>query len=158
MGALFGALTSVSIAASDLFGRRAVIGRHVLTVMTLLQGTAAVGAAVLLPVFGSELVAADLARGAVAGVCMSVGLAGYYVGLQRLGAVVAAPVVATLSATMPFAYTLVRGQAPSALAVGGAAATFAGLALVTAGGTARPRLRRRAGSAAASPAPAPALP
>lgn len=138
MGALFGLLTSVSIGTSDLFGRRVVLRCHVLSAMIVFQGSAAVIALAIVPFVPGSFESADFVRGLVSGLGLGTGLACYYTSLDRAGSAIAAPIVATLSAVIPFAYTALRGHDPPLLAVIGAAVAFGGLGLVTAGGTRGP--------------------
>lgn len=135
MGALFGLLTSMCIGAGDLFGRRVVLQSHVLSAMVVFQGSAAIFAFALIPFIPGSFVSDDFMRGLVSGLGLGTGLACYYTSLARAGSAVAAPIVATLSAVIPFAYTTLRGHDPPLLAIIGAAVAFGGLGLVTAGGT-----------------------
>ena len=135
MGALFGLLTSMSIGTSDLFGRRVVMRCHVLSAMIMFQGSAAVIAFAMVLFVPGAFTADDFVRGLISGVGLGTGLACYYTSLDRAGSAVAAPIVATLSAVIPFAYTALRGHDPPLIAVIGAAVAFGGLGLVTAGGT-----------------------
>ncbi|WP_420623832.1 EamA family transporter [Candidatus Poriferisodalis sp.] len=135
MGALFGLLTSVSIGTSDLFGRRVVLRCHVLSAMITFQGTAAIISLAIVPFVPGSFASDDFLRGLVSGVGLGTGLACYYTSLDRAGSAVAAPIVATLSAVIPFAYTTLRGHDPPLIAIVGAAVAFGGLGLVTAGGT-----------------------
>ncbi len=135
MGALFGLLTSGAIGVSDLFGRRVVMRCHVLSAMVIFQGTAAVVALALVPFVPGSFASDDFVRGLVSGLGLGTGLACYYTSLDRAGSAVAAPIVATLSAVIPFAYTTLRGHDLTLVAIIGAAVAFGGLALVTAGGT-----------------------
>ncbi|WP_419841450.1 EamA family transporter [Candidatus Poriferisodalis sp.] len=141
MGALFGLLAAASIGTSDLFGRRVVMRCHVLSAMIAFQASAALVALFVALVVPGSFTGDDFARGLVSGVGLGAGLACYYTSLERAGSAVAAPVVATLSAVIPFVYSALRGHDPSHLAVVGAAVAFAGLGLVTAGGTRGTRLR-----------------
>ena len=134
MGALFGLLASTAIGVSDLSGRRVVKHCHVLTAMVVVQASALAFSLAVAPLFGVTFAGGDLLRGLVSGLGLGTGLACYYTSLGRAGAAVAAPVVATLAAVIPFAYTTLRGHDPPLLAVVGAAVAFGGLGLVTAGG------------------------
>ena len=135
MGALFGLLTSVSIGTSDLFGRRVVTRCHVLSAMIVFQGAAALVSLAMLPLIPGAFAADDFGRGLASGLGLGAGLALYYTSLDRAGSAVAAPIVATLSAVIPFAYTALRGHDPPLIGIIGAAVAFGGLGLVTAGGT-----------------------
>ena len=135
MGALFGLLTSLSIGTSDLFGRRVVTRCHVLSAMIVFQGAAALVSLGILPFIPSAFAGDDFTRGLVSGLGLGAGLALYYTSLDRAGSAIAAPIVATLSAVIPFAYTALRGHDPPLIGIIGAAVAFGGLGLVTAGGT-----------------------
>ncbi|WP_419923216.1 EamA family transporter [Candidatus Poriferisodalis sp.] len=135
MGALFGLLTSVSIGTSDLFGRRVVMRCHVLSAMITFQGTAAIVSLAIVPLVPGSFAGDDFLRGLISGVGLGTGLACYYTSLDRAGSAIAAPIVATLSAVIPFAYTTLSGHDPPLIAIIGAAVAFGGLGLVTAGGT-----------------------
>ena len=135
MGALFGLLTSMSIGTSDLFGRRVVMRCHVLSAMIVFQGSAALVSLAIVPFVPGSFAVDDFGRGLLSGLGLGTGLACYYTSLDRAGSAIAAPIVATLSAVIPFAYTTLRGHDPPLLAIIGAMAAFGGLGLVTAGGT-----------------------
>lgn len=150
MGALFGLLTSVSIGTSDLFGRRVVMKCHVLSAMVVFQGSAAFFALVMIPIVPGTFAGDDFMRGLISGLGMGTGLVCYYTSLGRAGSAVAAPVVATLSAVIPFAYTTLRGHEPALIAIVGAAVAFGGLGLVTAGGHRGSHVRSGAAWATAS--------
>lgn len=135
MGALFGLLTSLSIGASDLSGRRVVARCHVLSAMIVFQGAAALVAFAIVFAVPGAFSTADFTRGMVSGFGLGAGLALYYTSLDRAGSAIAAPIVATLSAVIPFAYTVLRGHDPPLIGIIGAAVAFGGLGLVTAGGT-----------------------
>ncbi len=100
----------------------------------MIQAVATVVSFAMLLVIASEFGWRDVAIGAMSGVGLALGLACYLGGLARSSSAVVAPVVATLSAVVPFGYTVVRGATSSTWAVSGAAVAVAGLILVTAGG------------------------
>ncbi len=135
MGALFGLLAAMSIGTSDLFGRRVVMQCHVLSAMIVFQGSAALVALAIVPFVPGWFTADDFVRGLLSGVGLGVGLACYYTSLDRAGSAVAAPIVATLSAVIPFSYTTISGHNPPPVAIIGAIVAFGGLGLVTVGGT-----------------------
>lgn len=135
MGALFGLLTSACIGTSDLFGRRVVTRCHVLSAMVVFQGAAALMSLGILLFIPGTFAGDDFMRGLASGFGLGAGLALYYTSLDRAGSAIAAPVVATLSAVIPFAYTTLRGHDPPLIGIIGAAVAFGGLGLVTAGGT-----------------------
>ena len=131
MGALFGSLTALSIGLADLFGRRVVVRRGAVVAATVLQAVGVVATVLLLVVLGGEPIGADLAVGLVSGVGMGIGLWGYLSGLGVSSSAVVAPIVAAMSAVIPFTYALARGAAASALAVVGAVVAIGGLVLVS---------------------------
>ena len=127
MGALFGSLAALSIGMSELFGRRVSkqLGAITLsvTVQFMAAVTAMVGALTFVP---SELIVADMVRGAVSGVGYGVGMTCYFAGLNRSSSAIVAPVVGTLSAVIPFTYSVATGESAAAIAVAGAAIAVVG--------------------------------
>ena len=137
MGAFYGALSALSIGVSDFFGRRVVAAATPITAAAIMQIFAAALSVVGLAVVDSAYDHGDVAIGAASGLGMAGGLACYYRGLERSSSAVVAPLVATLSALIPYTYTLIRGEPAKALGVVGAVAALVGLLLITSGGTAR---------------------
>lgn len=131
MGALFGLLTALSIGIADLFGRRVVVRRGAVVAATMLQAVGFVASCLLLVLLGGDPIGEDMIVGVVSGVGFGVGLWGYLSGLGVSSSAVVAPIVAAMSAVIPFAYTLARGATASALAIGGAIVAIAGLVLVS---------------------------
>ena len=72
---------------------------------------------------------------------MAGGIAFYYTGLQRSTSTLVAPIVASLSAMVPYLYAVSRGTDSSLVAVAGAAVAVVGLVFVTGGAVSRERLR-----------------
>ncbi len=142
VGIVWGLLTSLSIGLADLFARRVVNARGALVAGSAMQFVAIFTSLVAVGVVSSEWLGGDLAVGALSGLGMGVGMWGYLGGVQRSSAAVVAPIVATMSAVVPYVYALVRGAEPSSVALVGAAVAVAGLALITAGGG--PRTERLA--------------
>jgi len=134
MGALFGALTALSIGLADLFSRQIVIRRGPNVAAMMIQAVATVASLAMVVVIASEFGWRDVAIGAVSGIGLAVGLACYLGGLARSSSAVVAPIVATLSAVIPFGYAVARGASASEWAFAGVAVAVAGLVLVTAGG------------------------
>lgn len=134
MGALFGALAALSIGLGDLFGRHVANRRGSVVAAMIIQGVATVASLAMLLVISSRFASRDVAIGAVSGIGLGIGLGCYLGGLTRSSSAVVAPVVATLSALIPFGYATARGADASAAAVVGAAVAIGGLVLVTAGG------------------------
>jgi len=136
MGALLGSLSATCIAFSDLFGRRVIGKSSVLTTAVVMQFVAIFGSMLPLLVIAGEPRADDLIRGGLSGLGLGVGLACYYGGITRSSSTVVAPLVATMSAVVPFTYTVVTGGSASVFAIMGAAVAVGGLVLITIGGRA----------------------
>jgi drug/metabolite transporter (DMT)-like permease len=134
MGALFGLFASFSVGGSELFGRRVANSAGAVTISVSIQGIAGVAALVTALVFGDVLGANDMWLGALSGIGFGIGMISYLHGLTKASSAIIAPTVATLSAMIPFGYTIVTGARPSPLSLGGAALSVAGLVLVSAGG------------------------
>ena len=134
MGALFGGLSALFIGISDLFGRRVVASASATTAAAIMQLVAVFTSIATMAFIGSTFGWSDVIIGGFSGLGMGTGLACYYGGIARSSSTVVAPLVATLSAVIPFAYTLLIGAAPSTLAIVGAVVAFGGLILITVGG------------------------
>ena len=134
MGALFGALTALSIGLGDLFGRIVVNRRGALVASVVVQAVGVVASLVMVNVLASEWISRDAAIGAASGVGLGVGLWAYLSGLAVSTAAVVSPLVATMSAVIPFGYALARGAEASPLAIVGAAVAVGGLVMISASG------------------------
>ena len=133
MGALFGIVGALGIGLSDLFGRRIVLASSALTAAVVLQLTGGLVAAATLAVLPSTWLWPDAGRGIVSGIGMGIGLSCYYGGLARSTSTVVAPLVATLSAVLPYGYVLVTVGDASPLGSVAAVGAVAGLAMVSVG-------------------------
>lgn len=133
MGAFWGSLAALGIGLSDLFGRRVVNVAGAITAALIMQAVAVVTALVSVPAFDSRWANDDMSWGALSGLGMAAGLACYFAGLSRSTSTVVAPTVATLSAVIPFAYAISRGDEVTSLAVVGAVVAFIGLGIIAAG-------------------------
>lgn len=133
MGALFGALAALGIGVSELFGRRIVLASTPLTTAVALQLSGGLISAATLAVIPSEWLWPDLGRGAVSGLGMAVGLSCYYTGLVRSTSTIVAPLVATVSAVLPFGYVVLSTDEGSTGGIVAAGVAFGGLALVSMG-------------------------
>jgi drug/metabolite transporter (DMT)-like permease len=133
MGALLGLLGALGIGLSDLFGRRIVLASSPLTAAVVLQLFGGILAATTMPVLPSEFLWSDAGLGTVSGVGMGVGLGCYYAGLSASASTVVAPLVATLSAVLPFVYVLVTTGERSLVSSVAAIIAIVGLALVSTG-------------------------
>ncbi len=150
MGALLGTFGALCIGISDLFGRRIVAVSTALTAAIVMQVGGGLVSLASVAVIPSEWDNADVVRGLVSGLGMGVGLSCYYAGLARSTSTVVAPLVATLSAVIPFGYVVVAvggGSAPGVVAAGVA---FAGLAMVSIGADAVANVRAGLGWGAVS--------
>lgn len=134
MGILFGALTSLSIGFADLFGRRVVNARGPVVAGAVMQAVAILTSLAALLVVSSTFIVGDVIIGLASGVGIGVGLWGYFSGLERSSSAVVAPLVATMSAVIPYAYAVARGASPALLAVIGAVVALVGLVAITIGG------------------------
>ena len=134
MGALFGALSSLSVGMSEMFGRRGAKAAGVLAVCVVSQGVAALAAFGTLLWIPSHPNWPDLGRGAVSGVGFGVGMVAYLGGLMRSSATVIAPMVATLTVVIPFGVATAGGADPTGMAVLGVGVALVGLLFITGGG------------------------
>lgn len=134
MGAVYGALAALSIGLADLFSRQIVLRRGPNVAAMMIQVVATLASLAMVPVIASRFGWRDVAIGALSGIGLALGLAAYLGGLARSSSAVVAPIVATLSAVIPFGYAVARGAPSSGWAVSGAMIAVAGLVLVTAGG------------------------
>jgi uncharacterized membrane protein len=141
MGALFGSLSALFIGISDLYARRVVRVSSALTAAATLQTVAIFTSIVSIAVFGGTFLASDLVIGLISGIGLGAGMAMYYGGMARSSATVVSPMVAVISAVIPFGYAAFNGATPSALAWVGAAVSMVGLVLITIGGGAATHIR-----------------
>ena len=130
-GVIFGLLTALAIGASDLFGRRIVHAQSPVTAAVPMQFFGIITAAVTTLFITSEISARDSLFGMLSGLGFAVGLGCYYTGLGRVSSALIAPMVAMLSAVLPFAYSVFRGTQPTPLTFAGAAVCLLGLAVIT---------------------------
>lgn len=135
MGLFFGLLTAASIGLSDLFGRRILRSHGAVTAGVGIQFAALITSVGGLFVVSSRFSLADLGFGLISGIGMGIGLWAYFSGLARSSSALVAPLVATLSALVPYLYAVLRGASPTTLAVTGAVLALIGLTLVTTTGT-----------------------
>lgn len=134
MGALLGLLSSLMIGLSDLFGRKIVRVAGVASGSLTLQLAAMSTALLSVVLFGGVFSAHDVLIGLVSGICMGVALGAYYRGITVSSATIVSPIVATLSAIIPFGYAVVQGSSPTVLAIIGSMIAIAGLIVITTGG------------------------
>lgn len=141
MGAFWGGLAAVGIGVADLFGRRIVIATSAITAAFLLQVMGALASLALVVVVPSVFAWDDAGWGMLSGLGLATGLGCYYLGLSRSSSTIVSPIVATLSAVIPYTYAVIRGGEVSPLAAVGAALAFVGLAVIGSGAIDRERLR-----------------
>ena len=134
MGALFGALSSLSVGMSEMFGRRGAKATGVLAVSVVSQGVAAMTAFTMLLWLPSRPDWEDLVRGAISGVGFGIGMVAYLGGLMRSSATMIAPMVATMTVVLPFGVAVVGGAETTGLALLGVGVALVGLLFITAGG------------------------
>lgn len=134
MAIVYGLLTSLSIGLADLFGRRFVNAKGPIAAGVALQFVAIFTSIAALFVVESSFAVGDFAIGLASGLGLSVGLWAYFSGLQRSSSAIVAPLVATMSAVIPFGYAVARGSDPTLIALFGAVVAVGGLVLITMGG------------------------
>ncbi len=135
MGIVWGLATSFAIGFADLFARRVVHARGALVAGVSMQAVAIVTSLFAVVVVTSDFRADDLGLGLASGFGMGVGMWGYLGGLQRSSATVVAPIVATMSAVVPYLYAVARGASLSVLGLVGAVVAIAGLVVITGSAT-----------------------
>lgn len=140
MAAVLGLLSALGIGLSDLFGRRVVLAASAVTAATAMQLFAALATFVFALVTASAFDVASFLWGCLSGVGMAGGITLYYLGLERSTSTLVAPIVASLSAMLPYLYAVSRGTPSSPLAAVGAAVAVLGLVFVTGGAVSRERL------------------
>lgn len=141
MGALFGTLSALMIGFADLFVRRAAASSSALTPALTVQVTAVVASLLCVAGFGGVFTPRDLALGLLSGAALAAGFATYYDGILRSSSTIVSPLVAALSAIVPFVYTIATGARPSGYALAGAAAAIGGIVVMTLGGGRAERVR-----------------
>lgn len=134
MGIFFGLMTSLSIGLADLFGRRVSNARGPIAAGLAIQFVAIFTSLLSVLIVESVFSMRDLTIGLASGLGLGVGLWGYFSGLRRSSSAVVAPLVATMSAVVPYVYAVVRGAEPTTVAILGAVGAVAGLGVITAGG------------------------
>ncbi len=134
VGIIYGALTSLSIGLSDLFGRRVVNAKGPVVTGAAMQFVAIITSLVAVALVPSSFIVGDAIIGLASGVGIGIGLWGYFSGLERSSSAVVAPLVATMSAVIPYGYAVARGASPALLAVFGATVALTGLIVITLGG------------------------
>ncbi len=133
MGVLLGMLSSLSVGASEYFGRRAMNYAGALNLAILGQGTAALVSILLVLVVPSTFNLHDVLIGALSGIGVGVGMVAYLLGLRRSSATVVAPVVAVMVAVLPAGYVMAAGDRPSIFVFAGVVVCALGLGLVASG-------------------------
>lgn len=126
-------MAALGIGISDLFGRRVVNTSSPITAAVIMQLFGIATSAGALLFVASTFAWSDFGWGALSGLGLAGGLGCYYGGLTRSSSTVVAPLVATLSAIVPYTYALVRGSSASGIAIVGAVIAFLGLALIAGG-------------------------
>ncbi len=131
MGALLGAVSAICIGIADVLGRRVAETNNAISLSGLLQIVAAATAAIAVVVVPSTWIGGDVALGLASGLGLGVGLAAYFHALGGSTSTVVAPLVGTLVAVLPFAYTVGTGSSVPPVAIGGAVLALGGLAVLS---------------------------
>ncbi len=134
MGAVFGVLGALTIGAADLYARRASQKASALTTSVALSAVAFVTSIAAVLLFGSTLRLGDLGLGLLSGLGLGIGLFTYYEGTSRSSSTIVSPIVAALTAVIPYGYAVARGASPSAIAAAGAFTALAGIVLISVSG------------------------
>jgi len=133
VGIIYGALTSLSIGLADLFGRRVVNTKGPIVAGAAMQFVAIITSVLAVVLVPGRFIVGDVVIGLASGLGIGIGLWGYFSGLERSSSAVVAPLVATMSAVVPYTYAVVRGASPALLAVLGAVVALVGLIVITLG-------------------------
>ena len=128
---LLGAIASVCIGVSDYFGRYVTRRTQAVTMVATSLLAGVLVALVLLWVVPSEFASRDVGLGALSGFFIGVALALMYRAMVVSSVAVAAPVVASLAASVPLGYAIVSGERPSVVTAIGLAVAIAGVLLTT---------------------------
>lgn len=141
LAAVLGMLSALGIGLSDLFGRRVVLAASAVTAAMAMQLFAALATLGFAIMTASDFHTGSFLWGCLSGLGMAGGITFYYLGLERSTSTLVAPIVASMSATLPYVYAVSRGTPSSSLAAAGAAVAVLGLVFVTGGAVSRERLR-----------------
>lgn len=147
MAILLAGLSALMYGAGDFCGGMGARKSSILAVLALSQLTGLVVATVTALVMGQQAPgAADIAWGAVAGVCGAAGLAALYTAIATTPVAVASPVAAVTGAVIPVLLGISLGERPDTLSWAGIALALPAIVLLTWGpaGRARGGLVRRA--------------
>lgn len=134
-------MSALGIGLSDLFGRRVVLAASAVTAATAMQLFSALATLAFAVVTASPFDMGSFLWGCLSGLGMAGGITFYYLGLQQSTSTLVAPIVASMSATLPYLYAVSRGTPSSSLAAAGAVVAVLGLVFVTGGALSRERLR-----------------
>ncbi|MGI9602047.1 MAG: EamA family transporter [Acidimicrobiales bacterium] len=131
MNVLYGALASLFIGASDLWGSRASSRSGPLATSFVAFVAGGVSLTIIAALADHQPSGGDLLLGAVSGLGAALGLSSLYAGYARSSVAITAPVTAVTTAVIPLAVDLVRGDVPAPLAWAGIAIGLSGLLLAT---------------------------
>ncbi|MDH3295531.1 MAG: EamA family transporter, partial [Acidimicrobiia bacterium] len=140
LAVFFGLMAAACIGMSDLFGRRVARASSSITAASAIQIVSGLAATLLAVTSNSVVTSESLSWGCLSGFGMAFGLSLYYSGLQRSSATLVAPIVASMTALAPYAYSVLRGSPASVLAGSGAVIAVVGLVLVTGGAVSPERM------------------
>lgn len=132
MGVVLGLVVALTYGTSDFLGGLASRRRHVLEVVPPGQAISAVlvGLVMLATWDRHQLLGVDVARGAAAGVCVSIALVLLFRGLAAGAMSVVAPITAVGAAVVPFVWGLLQGERPGGPAIAGALLAIVAVVLV----------------------------
>jgi len=131
---LLAGLSALMYGAGDFCGGMGARKSPILAVLAFSQLTGlVVAAATALLMHQPPPGPADLAWGAVAGVCGAAGLAALYTAIATTPVAVASPVAAVTGAVIPVVLGIALGERPDALAWAGIALAFPAIVLLTRG-------------------------
>lgn len=128
---LLGLLVALSYGAGDFLGGLSSRRNRPVAVVQISQMVGVALLALILLVPGQELVAADVARGAAAGVVGLLGVFLLYRGLAAGAMSVVAPITAVGAAVLPVAWGLLGGERPGAVSLAGVVVALVAVLLVS---------------------------
>jgi drug/metabolite transporter (DMT)-like permease len=151
---LLAGISALLYGGADFYGGLATRRSAVSAVLALSQFVGLAIALAAVAILRTALpAAADLAWGAVAGICGAAGLAALYTALARTVVAVASPVAAVVGTVIPVVLGVAAGERPGALAWAGIAVALPAIALLSAApgvgtGSGSPRRAALLGTAA----------
>jgi drug/metabolite transporter (DMT)-like permease len=124
------AVATLLIGSADFFGGIASRRSEPLAVATWSQAAGVPVLVIVAIVVGGELIARDLAIGALAGVGAALGVSALYIGFARSSIGIVAPTAATTAAAIPILVGLSSGERPGPVVAAGLGIGLAAILLV----------------------------